>query len=141
MNYLSGFFLVNLSVISANFRHFDIIHSSKTINTIGRHVPNVLVNPSFGFLQIFYCNLEANLHVIFEWCNTGWTSREEATADAIITGAKKPKVLGSATPWAEIFEVKVNADSWIYTLQVLYYGKYTFNFVELHSNARIYNDQ
>ena len=98
-------------------------------------------NPSFGFLQIFYCNLEANLHVIFEWCNTGWTSREDATADAIITGAKKPKVLGSATPWAEIFEVKVNADSWIYTLQVLYYGKYTFNFVELHSNARIYNDQ
>ena len=77
-----------------------------------------IFNPSLGFLQIFYCNLEANLHVIFEWCNTGWTSREEATADAIITGAKKPKVLGSATPWAEIFEVKVNADSWIYTLQV-----------------------
>ena len=100
-----------------------------------------IFNPSWGFLQIFYRNLEANLNVIFEWNNSGWTSREEATADGTITGAKKPTLFGSATPWAEIFEVKVNADSWIYTLQVLYYGKYTFNFVELHSNARIYNDQ
>ena len=62
--------------------------------------------------------MNANLHVIFEWCNAGWTSREEATADAIITGAKKAKVVGSATPWTELFEVKVNSDSWIYTLQV-----------------------
>lgn len=67
--------------------------------------------------KIFYCNVDVNLHVIFEWCNAGWTSREEATADAIITGAKKAKVVGSATPWTEIFEVKVNSDSWIYTLQ------------------------
>ena len=92
-------------------------------------------------MQIFYRNLEANLNVIFEWNNSGWTSREEATADGTITGAKKPTLFGSATPWAENFEVKVNADSWIYTLQVLHHGNDIINFLELHSNARIHNEQ
>ena len=44
---LRGFFLVNLSVnlsvILANCSHLDNIHSSKTLNTIGHHVPNILV--------------------------------------------------------------------------------------------------
>jgi len=54
--------------------------------------------------------------VILEWANSGWTSREAATADSNITGAKV-RTLGSDTPWADILEVRKNPDSWLYTIQ------------------------
>ena len=83
---------------------------------------------------MFYCNEKENLRVILEWCNSGWTSREAATADSNISGAKV-KTLSSDTPWADILEVgeeviskwyktdlaalqvRKNPDSWMFTIQ------------------------
>ena len=54
--------------------------------------------------KVFYYNEKENLRVILEWCNSGWTSREAATADSNISGARL-RSLSSDTPWADILEV------------------------------------
>merc|ERR1712037_220032 len=66
--------------------------------------------------KVFYFNEKENLRVILEWSNSGWTSREAATADSNITGAKV-RTLSSDTPGSDILEVKKNPDSWLFTLQ------------------------
>ena len=66
--------------------------------------------------KVFYTNEEEDLKVMFEWCNSGWTSRDAATADASVSGAKS-RTLKSSQPWAELLEVRRNPDSWVYTLQ------------------------
>ena len=66
--------------------------------------------------KVFYRNEEKNLQVIFEWCHSGWTSREAASADATVVGART-QMMKNPQPWADFLEVKTNPDSWIYTLQ------------------------
>ena len=54
--------------------------------------------------KVFYYNDKENLKIILEWSNSGWTSREAATADSNISGAKV-RTLSSDIPWADILEV------------------------------------
>ena len=55
--------------------------------------------------KVFYYNDKENLKIILEWSNSGWTSREAATADSNISGAKAKTLLSSEIPWADILEV------------------------------------
>merc|ERR1711874_845768 len=66
--------------------------------------------------KVFYSNEQENLNVMFAWSHSGWTSREAATADCSITGAKV-RTLRSHTAWSDLLQVKKSPDSWLYTLE------------------------
>lgn len=65
--------------------------------------------------KVFYVNDQENLKIMVSWANAGWTTREGASADSSVTGAKSGMM--STKPWSEILEVKKNLNSWAYTIQ------------------------
>ena len=66
--------------------------------------------------RVFYHNKQENLHLIFKWANSGWTTREPATAHGDVSGCKvRP---GQPTqPWSNLISVKADVDSWTYTVK------------------------
>jgi len=66
--------------------------------------------------RVFYHNKQEDLHLIFKWNNSGWTTREAATAHGDISGSKvRP---GQPTqPWSNLISVKADVDSWTYTVK------------------------
>ena len=106
-------FLVTSGKIVEGFEPPQIIkpYSQETFSASGREGSAVAPNG-----KVFYVNEEEDLKVMFEWNNAGWTSREAASADASVSGAKS-RTLKSPQPWAELLEVRKNPDSWVYTLQ------------------------
>ena len=66
--------------------------------------------------RVFYHNKQENLHLVFKWANSGWTSREAATAHGDVSGSKvRP---GWATqPWSKLISVRADVDSWTYTVK------------------------
>ena len=61
--------------------------------------------------KVFYSNEAEQLRLMFDWSHSGWTSREDATADFSITGAKT-RTLKSDIPWSDVLQVPQYLISW-----------------------------